>query len=164
MEAPPAELDCYPGAHLLRDQLQYISIVRRAVMMKVKLSSMRSADVVVIRTVHGSKGLEFPVVFVPDTSGRLTKSMGAQVVYHPQVGLAYKGTTAYERAKGSTKQRNSVKPGALVCCRDQGRGRAVPLRHYGGGHFSWWQWISEILPVVPGELYDLPLPRRRTAA
>ena len=27
------------------------------------------ADVVTIRTVHGAKGLEFPVVFVPDTNG-----------------------------------------------------------------------------------------------
>ena len=119
---------------------------------------------VVIRTVHGSKGLEFPVVFVPDTSGRLTKSMGAQVVYHPQVGLAYKGTTAYERAKELHEADELSEARRLLYVAVTRAEEELYLCGITGAanSKSWWQWISEILPVVPGELYDFASPAGAT--
>ncbi|HHT72373.1 MAG TPA: UvrD-helicase domain-containing protein [Firmicutes bacterium] len=154
--------DLFTRGHIsCADQLQYISIVRRGSDDESEAQlDAEHADVVVIRTVHGSKGLEFPVVFVPDTSGRLTKSMGAQVVYHPQVGLAYKGTTAYERAKELHEAEELSEARRLLYVAVTRAEEELYLCGITGAATSksWWQWISEILPVVPGELYDFASP------
>jgi ATP-dependent helicase/nuclease subunit A len=57
-----------------------------------------SADVVKLMSIHQSKGLEFPVVVVPDL-GRRRVNMGAPIAFTPQLGPMFKdadATTGYD--------------------------------------------------------------------
>ena len=57
-----------------------------------------TADVVTLMTIHGSKGLEFPVVILADCSRERTNRFGS-LLYHKDEGLAIKDTTRYQKVK-----------------------------------------------------------------
>jgi ATP-dependent helicase/nuclease subunit A len=50
------------------------------------------SDAVTIMTVHGSKGLEFPVVFLADAARPRGGSRGLRVSFHPELGFAVRVT------------------------------------------------------------------------
>ena len=113
------------------------------------------ADVVVLRTIHGSKGLEFPVVFLPDTNGSVLRKHTGNVLYHPDYGLTYRGMESFEALKEQVEleeisESKRVLYVALTraeeefywCARD---GKADKN--------SWWNWLGERLGELPQDLY-----------
>jgi ATP-dependent helicase/nuclease subunit A len=142
------------------DQLQYIATVQRRSDNEAEAQlDAEYADVVVIRTVHGSKGLEFPVVFVPDTNGLLTKHSGSQIMYHPQVGLAYKGTAGYDQVKELNEIQELSEARRLLYVAVTRAEEELYLCGISGSSRStknsWWHWITETIPQVSVDLYDL---------
>jgi ATP-dependent helicase/nuclease subunit A len=143
------------------DQLHYIAAVRRRSDEESEAQlDAEYADVVVVRTVHNAKGLEFPVVFVPDTSGRLTKNSGAQVVYHPTAGLAYNGTAAYEQAKELNRAEELSEARRLLYVAVTRAKEELYLCGITGPEQSdsWWNWIKQTTAFVPSDLYDYASP------
>ena len=146
------------------EQLRYIQLMSRDSKGEGEaLLDAEHADVVKLLTIHGSKGLEFPVVFLPDTSGSLTRSQGGPVLYHPEFGLTYRGTKNYESLKETEKIAEHYESQRLLyvavtraeeelywCGLDDGKNRE-----------SWWKWLQNALPEIPNHLYreivgDLP--------
>ena len=71
---------------------------------------MESAPGVQILSVHKSKGLEFPVVFLCDTARRFnTADSKAKVLVHPQLGLGPKVTDLKRRQEYPSLARNAIK-------------------------------------------------------
>lgn len=69
-----------------------------------------SGSAVQIMSVHKSKGLEFPVVFLCDTARRFNKQDSRDtVLVHPQLGLGSKVTDLQRRVEYPTLARNAVK-------------------------------------------------------
>ncbi|HHT68219.1 MAG TPA: UvrD-helicase domain-containing protein [Firmicutes bacterium] len=114
------------------------------------------ADVVVLRTIHGSKGLEFPVVFLADTNAGLFRAKTGKVLYHPDFGLTYKGMRNHEVLKEREKQEELSEAKRLLyvamtraeekfyfCARDGKLSRE-----------SWWTWLQDVLQEIPGHLYE----------
>ena len=63
------------------------------------MGAASSDDAVKIMTIHKSKGLEFPVVFVCDTSRRFNDAdLKQTVLVHPELGL---GAKIYDTDKAS---------------------------------------------------------------
>lgn len=57
------------------------------------------ANVVTLMTIHGSKGLEFPYVILPDLNRELNFGVSGYFSYHPDHGLALRGTSTNQRIK-----------------------------------------------------------------
>ncbi len=113
------------------------------------------ANVVILRTVHGSKGLEFPVAFLADTCGDVSRSGRGMVRYHPDFGLVCKGMHAFDQLKEREEAEELSEAKRLLyvaftraqeevfwCVRD-GKGPKV----------SWWAWLEEVLDELPPDLY-----------
>ncbi|MBQ7896309.1 MAG: helicase-exonuclease AddAB subunit AddA [Oscillospiraceae bacterium] len=63
-----------------------------------------------IMSIHKSKGLEFPVVFLCDTARRFNKSDGSEtVLIHPQLGLGPKVIDPERRVEFPGLERNAIK-------------------------------------------------------
>lgn len=55
----------------------------------LQAASTTAGDAVAIMSIHRSKGLEFPVVFLADTAARMNlKDLGAEVLLNPELGAA----------------------------------------------------------------------------
>lgn len=138
------------------EQLRYIRLMSKDTKGEGEaLLDAEHADVVQIMTIHGAKGLEFPVVFLPDTSGSLTRAQRGPVLYHPNFGLTYKDTQAFEELKEVEKQAESYELQRLLyvavtrareelywCSLADGKNRQ-----------SWWKWLEDALPDIPERLY-----------
>lgn len=61
-------------------------------------------DVVKIMTIHGSKGLEFPVVVLPDLDSRINQGERGLIGYHPDIGLGVRNTATHQRIKERNQQ------------------------------------------------------------
>ena len=73
-------------------------------------ASAPSASAVQIISVHKSKGLEFPVVFLCDTARRFNKKDSREtVLVHPELGLGPKLTDVKRRIEYPTLARNAIK-------------------------------------------------------
>lgn len=72
--------------------LEYVEQLR---MQKARetAANLNASDAVTIMTIHKSKGLEFPVVFLPMLDKR-TQSDLSQIKFHPKIGLGVKMTLA----------------------------------------------------------------------
>ncbi len=150
--------DLFVRSHVsCADQLQYIAAVRsRSDDESEAQLDAEYADVVTIRTVHGSKGLEFPVVFVPDTNGRLTRNTSDLILYHPEVGLAYKGTALYDKAAELNTYEELSEARRLLYVAVTRAEEELFICGINGASSkgSWWEWICDTLPRVRGSLYD----------
>lgn len=72
-------------------------------------SGAASGNAVQIMTVHKSKGLEFPVVFMCGASRRFnTKDLSETVLVHPELGLGPKFTDTERGVEYSTLARNAI--------------------------------------------------------
>ncbi len=114
------------------------------------------ADVVVLRTIHGAKGLEFPVVFLPDTNGSAVRSQSGNVLYHPDFGLTYKGMKSYESLKEQERlEEISEAKRLLYVAVTRAEERLYWCARDGKTHKdSWWAWLQDILPAMSGDLYE----------
>jgi len=71
---------------------------------------VESTSAVQIMSVHKSKGLEFPVVFLCDTARRFNKQDSRDtVLVHPELGLGPKFTDVKRRVEYPTLARNAIK-------------------------------------------------------
>jgi ATP-dependent helicase/nuclease subunit A len=113
------------------------------------------ADVVVLRTIHGSKGLEFPVVFLPDTNASAVRSQTGEVLYHPDFGLTYKGMKSYDALKERERQEEiSEAKRLLYVAVTRAEEQVYFCARDGKTHRdSWWAWLQDILQWVPESLY-----------
>lgn len=117
------------------------------------------ADVVVLRTIHGSKGLEFPVVFLPDTNASAIRNQMGKVLYSPEHGLAYRGMRAYDFLLEQEKQaeRSEAKRLLYVAITRAEERFYFCARDGKLAKDSWWAWLQESLEEIPDGLYrDIP--------
>lgn len=147
------------------EQLRYIQLMSRDTKGEGEaLLDAEHADVVKLLTIHGSKGLEFPVVFLPDTSGSLTRAQGGPVLYHPEFGLTYKGTQGYDELKEAEKEADLHESQRLLyvaVTRAEEELYWCGLDNLSQTRESWWKWLQDALPLIPDHLYrevvgDLP--------
>ncbi len=144
------------GIISLPEQLRYIHLAVAEGEREGEASlDAEQADVVTLRTVHGAKGLEFPVVFLPDTNGRILRRQHGPVLYHPDFGLTFKGSDAYEalRQKNAAEEESEAKRLLYVALT-----RAEEEIFFCGldgpkSQTSWWSWLNSILPELPPSLY-----------
>lgn len=147
------------------EQLHYIDqlIEQQGREGEARLDS-ESADVVTIMTIHGSKGLEFPVVILPDLCRPAVTPERGRLHYHPEWGLTLRDTTVHQQIKAVLKQEAVAEAKRLlyvaatraeeqlVLC---GVGTASdyklgqPLENLR----SWWEWILSGLEQIEPELF-----------
>lgn len=122
-----------------------------------------TADVVTLMTIHGSKGLEFPVVILADCSRERTNRFGS-LLYHKDEGLAIKDTTRYQKVKElelaeEINEDKRLLYVAVTRARERlvlsGIGTKEELKVERPLHelVSWWEWIWASLPQDKQELY-----------
>ncbi|MBQ6393223.1 MAG: PD-(D/E)XK nuclease family protein, partial [Eubacterium sp.] len=67
-------------------------------------------DLVRITTIHKSKGLEYPVVFVSRLSKKInTKDLGEKILYHPMIGIGMDAIDREERLSTPTILKKAIK-------------------------------------------------------
>lgn len=151
--------DLYARGYVsVHDQMRYINLVMKAAHQEGEAQlDAEHADVVVLRTIHGAKGLEFPVVFVADTNGRVVRSQSDLVLYHPEFGLTYKGMAQYEELKKVVKEEEISEAKRLLYVAITRAEEEVYLCGLDDlsrtQQDTWWTWIQEILPEIPSNLY-----------
>ncbi|HOQ74015.1 MAG TPA: UvrD-helicase domain-containing protein [Limnochordia bacterium] len=148
------------------EQVRYLRLLAREAHKEGEAQlDAEHADVVILRTIHNAKGLEFPVVFLADTNAGAVRTQGGKVLYHPEFGLVYREMADYELARGLDRAEEASEAKRLLyvavtraqeeffwCART---GKA--------GKDSWWSWFQEHQPhidqdcyqIIPGELPPL---------
>lgn len=138
------------------EQLRYIHLMSKDTKGEGEaLLDAEHADVVKILTIHGAKGLEFPVVFLPDTSGSISRSQRGKVLYHPDLGLTYANTRPFETLKELENQAayhelERLLYVAVTRARDELYWCSLAD---GKNRTSWWKWLETALPEIPKHLY-----------
>ena len=91
--------------------LEYVAQLREQGVRETA-ANLNTADAVTIMTIHKSKGLEFPVVFLPMLANR-TQADLSQIKFHPYIGLGIKvvladgseaKTSVYDAAAAANKE------------------------------------------------------------
>lgn len=111
-----------------------------------------NADVVTLMTIHGSKGLQFPVVILADLSAKLRLSDSSHLTYHPSLGLTIRDSTAYNKIKDVLRSENIAESKrllyvAMTRAADKlilsGIGAPTELKIDGPLErlSSWWEWV-----------------------
>ncbi len=94
----------YKGLH------RFVLWLRRLAQRGQEPSAAPSGPAVQIMSVHKSKGLEFPVVFLCDTARQFNKQDSRDtVLVHPRLGLGPKLTDLQRRVQYPTLARNAIK-------------------------------------------------------
>jgi len=121
------------------------------------------ADAVTIMTIHGAKGLEFPVVFLPDLNRALKLNRKPPVVYHQDVGMAYSKTTRggqiadmieqeeFEERKRLLYVAVTRAEDRVIFCGVEETPKADKTMPELG---NWWQWLIK----AEAEVFEEPLP------
>jgi ATP-dependent helicase/nuclease subunit A len=78
------------GFHDLRHFLTYIEELEEAEVIEGEApTQLETGDVVRLMTVHRAKGLEFPIVFIPDLDRQFRRGLSSRIVYHKDTGLGF---------------------------------------------------------------------------
>ncbi len=97
------------GFHDLQRFLAYIEELQETEIMEGEApTEMEAGDAVRLMTVHRSKGLEFPVVFIPDLDRQFRRNFKSRLAYQKDTGLGF--TIGYgENETGSTSNWEWIK-------------------------------------------------------
>lgn len=138
------------------EQLRYIDLMSRDSKGEGEaLLDAEHANVVILRTVHGAKGLEFPVGFLADTCGGLTRSARGQVLYHPDFGLRRQGMEGFEELKAREVQEELSEAKRLLYVAFTRAEEEIfwCVLHGKIPKVSWWRWLEAVIDQLPSELY-----------
>ncbi len=147
------------GFTSLQEQYQYILQLLKSRDLEGEARLVgEDAQAVTLMTIHGAKGLEFPVVILPDLNRELVHRNRPAVVYHRSVGMAVKDTTRAQQIQALAAQEEFEEQKRLlyvavtraekklVLC---GIGRdfdsTKPLQDLK----SWWQWLLRTEAEIP---------------
>ncbi len=86
-----AEEFCGQGFHDLNRFLNYLQEMEGMEIGEGEAQTQaEGSDVVRLMTIHRSKGLEFPVVFLPDLDRNFRVGSGLKMVFHKEIGIGFK--------------------------------------------------------------------------
>ena len=151
----------------LTEQLNYIEqiIEQRGKEGEARLDN-ESSDVVTFMTVHGSKGLEFPVVILADLCSNLRLTDSGYLEYHPQYGLTIKETSKFKKIKELLKADSISEAKRLLYVAVTRAVERLVLSGIGGVEDyrlngpvddmkTWWEWILWALRYVDPDLINV---------
>ncbi|HHT42899.1 MAG TPA: UvrD-helicase domain-containing protein [Firmicutes bacterium] len=158
--------------YTLPEQIRYLRLMAREAQKEGEAQlDAEHADVVVLRTIHNAKGLEFPVVFLPDTNASVYRHPRGSVLYHPDFGLTCKGVQGYDEARERDKQEelSEAKRLLYVAVTRAEEEFYWCMRSGKEAGESWSSWLQQHLgavepglyQVVPGDLPPLRVEPRR---
>lgn len=150
-----------------KEQLHYIDqlIEQQGREGEARLDS-ETADVVTIMTIHGSKGLEFPVVILPDLAGQAVRTERGRLHYHQDWGMTIKDTSLHQQIKAVLREEAVAEAKRLlyvavtraeeqlVLCgigTEEDYNLGKPLEQLG----SWWEWLLLGLEQIEPHLFQL---------
>ncbi len=150
------------GYYSLVEQLTYLESVTEDSKKEGEARlDLEEADVVRLMTIHGAKGLEFPVVLLPNLDGAFLKPNHAPLLYDKELGLALKGSTRYKQIKTHQEEKETAEAKRLLyvaitrakeyllLSAAEELGEKVEL----GEAKSFWHWLGSVLPKIPSALY-----------
>jgi ATP-dependent helicase/nuclease subunit A len=154
------------GFHDLRRFLAYIEELEEVEVMEGEApTQLETGNVVRLMTVHRAKGLEFPVVFLPDLDRRFKRGITGRMAYHKAVGYGFgvkygENETGYGTAWEEIKKLNRheelaelkrILYVALTRAKQRlilvGSGRSKSKATNIGNADSWMKWFELLLPL-----------------
>lgn len=123
-------------------------------------------NVVTLMTIHGAKGLEFPVVILPDLCGSIIRSEQGSLHFHPDWGLTLRDTTQHQQIKAALREEAVAEAKRLLYVAMTRAKEKLALSGIGeAGDYqlepplenlrSWWEWILFGLPQVDPDLVQI---------
>ncbi len=155
------------GYNSLTEQLNYIEqiIEQKGREGEAHLDN-ESSDVVTFMTVHGAKGLEFPVVILADLCGNFRLTDSEYLEYHPHYGLTIKETSKYNKIKEILKADSLSEAKRLLYVAVTRAVERLVLSGIGNTEDyrlsrpvddlkTWWEWILWGLAYINPDLIDV---------
>jgi ATP-dependent helicase/nuclease subunit A len=162
------------GYYQLADFLAYIQDLETiAVKESAAQTQAESGNVVRLMTIHRSKGLEFPVVILPDLDHRFAINSREQFSFHKEVGIGFKipvenadagETSLWRRIKEldrreETAELKRVLYVALTRAKQRlilvGSGPEAAQDKTLATASNWMQWLGLLLPPLDNEVTEL---------
>lgn len=162
------------GFHDLRRFLTYIEELEEVEVLEGEApTQLETGDVVRLMTVHRAKGLEFPIVFLPDLDRQFKRGVTGRIVYHKAVGLSFgvkygENETGYGTGWEEIKNLNRreelaelkrvlyvaltrAKKRLILAGSGMSKSKAVDI----AGADSWMKWFELLLPLAgAGPVFD----------
>lgn len=154
------------GFHDLRRFLTYIEELEEVEVVEGEApTQLETGNVVRLMTIHRAKGLEFPVVFLPDLDRQFKRGITGRIAYHKTVGLGFgvkygENETGYgtgwEAIKGSNRREElaelkrvlyvaltRAKSKLILAGSGRSKSKATEIEHAD----SWMKWFELLLPL-----------------
>jgi len=124
------------------------------------------SNVVKLMTIHGAKGLEFPVVILPDLRGTFLKNERGGLSFHPDFGLALRETSTHQQIKAALKAESVAEAKRLLYVAVTRAKERLVLSGIGAASDfelqpplenlrSWWEWILFELEQIDSRLFQV---------
>ena len=168
---------------VLRDFIMHLSkLVEEDSIEPEAQTSLENANVVRLMTIHQAKGLEFPIVFLPDIGHTLRRGSD-YIVFDESKGIAlrcfdehrdeYESTMVYREITEMRRKRDAAESKRLLYV------AATRARDYlvlsgerpaGGERECWRTWLDQFLVLHPGYVHvvreeesgEIPLPQEQS--
>jgi ATP-dependent helicase/nuclease subunit A len=137
------------------EQVRYLRLLAREAQKEGEAQlDAEHADVVVLRTIHSAKGLEFPVVFIADTSAGAVRTPRGRVLYHPAVGLAFRGMKDYKLVQEREKAEEIGEAKRLLYVAvTRAENEVYWCARTSSDKESWWAWLEPHLASIDQKLF-----------
>lgn len=151
--------------------LDYIEKLEEVEVLEGEAQTQAEAgDAVRLMTIHRAKGLEFPIVFLPDLDRKFARSTQDKLIYHKEIGLGFsfpldEGETGYpslwEKIKNQTRREEHselkrVFYVALTRAKQQlilvGSGRNRSKGDSIENADNWMKWLELLIPLERAEM------------